>query len=255
MLLRRAEEEEAWSGGNPERLRGVCVCVCVWRWGWGVELTNLPERGREVVTSKTWKRYLSLPCMRYATPIIVLTSHRICKGGLIPAMCITNAEGRPQLPMLGRGVTWSQTGILQACWVSPPLSSPWHAGRGKPPILSPATTPPPPLSSPRQSEQGGALPSTQHFGIHKNGNLLNKPAEKGSNENHNINYEAIGVIRLELMLLVPRRMQRASPDSTLFGWVSALGAPRSERSAEFSWGSLGGCVPSLSLSFLITAVE
>ena len=63
----------------------------------------------------------------------------------------------------------------------------------------------------------GALPSTQHFGIHKNGNLLNKPAEKGSNENHNINYEAIGVIRLELMLLVPRRMQRASPDSTLFG--------------------------------------
>lgn len=168
-----------------------------------------------MVTSKTGKWHLSPQCTRYATPIISLTSYRICKGELTPPMCITKAEGRPRFPMPGRGVTGSQTGILQACRVFPPLSSPWHAGRGKPPILSPAT--PPPLSSPRQSEPGGALPSTEHFGIHKNGNLLNKPAEKGSNENRNINYEAIGVIRLELMLLVPRRIQRASPDSTLFG--------------------------------------
>ena len=58
-----------------------------------------------------------------------------------PAMCFTKAEGRPQLPMPGCGVTWSQTGILQAYWVFRPLSSPWHAGRGKPPFLSPATPP------------------------------------------------------------------------------------------------------------------
>lgn len=50
----------------------------------GGELTDLPERGREVVTSKTGKRHLSLQCTRYATPIILLTSHRICKGRLIP---------------------------------------------------------------------------------------------------------------------------------------------------------------------------
>lgn len=48
------------------------------------ELTHLPERGRAVVTSKTGKRHLSLQCMRHATPIILLTSPRICKGRLIP---------------------------------------------------------------------------------------------------------------------------------------------------------------------------
>lgn len=76
---------------------------------------------------------------------------------------------------------------------------------------------PPPLPLSLSTAVGArwSSASTEHFGIHKNGNLLNKPAEKGSNENHNINYEAIGVIRLELMLLVPRRIQRASPDSTL----------------------------------------
>jgi hypothetical protein len=51
---------------------------------------------------------------------------------------------------------------------------------------------------------------------------LNKPLEKGSNEKHYINYEAIAIIQLELMLLVPRRVQGASP--ALPSWVGSPGS-------------------------------
>ena len=39
--------------------------------------------------------------------------------------------------------------------------------------------------------------------------------EKGSHESCYINYEVIGITWPELMLLVPRRVRGASPDSTL----------------------------------------
>lgn len=77
---------------------------------------------------------------------------------------------------------------------------------------------------------------------------MNKPLEKGSNENCYINYEAIGVIWLELMLLVPGRVQGASLDSALLCLPRCpfLRAPKecevcgSLRQADlpgFGWGS------------------